>query len=98
MAKGLSAQTICNTQTLEEIEADLLFWKEQMKNATVEFYDKDSSQGRQKVQSARLSEITANYNVYLKALEKKQGLGNVRIVSGNFGGHHWWVYSPENKR
>ena len=86
MAK-LNYLTICNTQTLEEIQADVTFWKEQMKAATVEFYDKDSQQGRQKVQSARLSEVTANYQTYLKALECKMGISGVNIVSANFGGH-----------
>lgn len=88
MSRTLNPKTICNIYTLEEIETEVTFWKDQLKNATVKMYDKDSTQGRQKVESADIDKIESTLSVWLKALECKKGLGGVNIVSANFGGHY----------
>ena len=88
MAKGLSAQTLCNLYTLEQIEEKITFYTEQLEGATVKMYDRDTTQGRQKVESANMEKIESILQAYLKALECKKGLGGVRIVSGNFAGHY----------
>lgn len=88
MSKTLNYQTICNLKTLEQIQEKVTFWEDQLENATVRFYDKDSQQGRQKVEAADLEKIEGTLSVYMKALECKQGKGGVNIVAGNFGGHH----------
>ena len=88
MSRSLNYSTICNSKTLEEIQTKVTFWEDALENAIVRAYDKDSQQGRQKVESAELDKIESVLSVYQKALECKQGLGGVNIVSANFGGHN----------
>ncbi len=88
MTKSLNYRTICNTKTLEQIQEKVTFWEDQLEGATVKSYDKDTTQGRQKVESADLAQIESILAVWTKALECKKGMGGVRIVSHNFGGHN----------
>jgi len=83
---SLNPQTLCNLYTLAEIQTKVDFYLDQLDKATVESYDKDSSQGRIKVVSAQIEKIESILQAWLKALECKNGLGKPRIVSHNFGG------------
>ena len=85
---GLSPQTLCNLYSLEQIEAKVTFYQEQLDNATVKMYDKDSSQERQKVESAEIDKIESILQSWLKAWELKKGMRSVRIVSANYQGHN----------
>lgn len=84
---GLSPNTLCNLYTLEQIESKVTFYQEQLDGATMKSYDKDTSQGRQKVESAEINRIADILQSWLKAWELKKGMGGVNIVSVNFGGH-----------
>ena len=83
MAK-LNPQTLCNLYTLEQIDAKIVFFTEQLEGATVSMYDKDTSQGRQKVESADIDKIESILQTWLKAKECKNGIGGTQIASGNF--------------
>ena len=87
MSKSLNPQTLCNLYTLEEIQTKVTFYMDAMEGATVRLYDKDTTQGRQKVESEEIQRIESILQSWLKALECKKGMGGVRIVSNNFGGH-----------
>ncbi len=84
MAVSLSPQVICDLYTLEEINEKVTFWTDQLERASVRMYDKDSTQGRQKVEAAELNRISETLQVYLKAKQCKLGLGKPHIISGNF--------------
>lgn len=81
---ALNPQTLCNLYTLDEIETKITFYMEQLDGATVRLYDKDTTQGRQRVESAAIERIEAILQAWLKAKECKSGVGGVVIVSGNF--------------
>lgn len=80
----LNYHTICNLYTLAQIEEKITFYMEQLEGATVKSYDKDTTQGKQKVESADIAAIESLLAVWLKAKECKQGMGGPRIFSGNF--------------
>ena len=81
---SLNSQTIARLFTLTEIETKITFYTEQLEGATVESYDKDTSQGRQKVVSAQIDKIESLLQTYLRAKEIISSLGGTQIVSGNF--------------
>ena len=86
MAK-LNPQTICNIYTLVQIQEKVDGFLEALEGSVTKEYDKDTSQGRQKVESADMDKIESVLSVWMKALELKKGLGGVRIISQNFAGH-----------
>ena len=69
MAKGLNPQTICNLFTLAQIQTKVDLWLDKLERASTRMYDKDSTQGRQKVESEELQRIESTLQSYLKALE-----------------------------
>ena len=81
---SLSAKTISRLFTLNEIETKITFYTEALEGATVRSYNKDSSQGSQRVESAEIDKIESLLQTYLKAKEILSGVGGVQIVSGNF--------------
>ena len=81
---SLNPQTIARLFTLTEIETKITFYTNALEGATVESYDKDTTQGRQKVVSAQIDKIESLLQVYLRAKEIISGLGGIQIVSGNF--------------
>ncbi len=81
---SLNPKTLCRNYTLEQIETKITFYTEQLEGATVKMYDKDSSQGRQKVESADIEKIESLLQVWLSAKDCKNGVGGTQIVSGNF--------------
>lgn len=81
---ALNPHTLCNIYTLEQIEAKITLFTDQLEAATVRLYDKDTSQGRQKVESADIDKIAEILQAWLKAKECKTGIGGTVIVSGNF--------------
>ena len=81
---SLNAKTISRLYTLTQIETKISFYTEQLEGATVESYDKDTSQGRLKVVSAQIDKIENLLQTYLRAKEIISGLGGTQIVSGNF--------------
>ena len=83
---SLNYKTLCRLYSLEQIETKITFYEEQLDAATVESYDKDTTQGRQKVVSAALKDIEELLAVWLKAKEciTGAGTGGGQIVSGNF--------------
>ena len=87
MSRSLNPQVICNLYTLEEIKAKIDTYNEALEKAVTEYYDFDSTQSRQKVQSAQMDKIESVLSVYMKALACKKGVSGTRIVSANFGGH-----------
>jgi len=87
MSRSLNYQTICNIYTLEQIQTKVDGFLEALEGAVTKEYDKDTSQGRQKVESADMDKIESTLAVWMKALECKMGKGGVNIVSHNFGGH-----------
>lgn len=89
MSRSLNYLTLCKLYTLEQIEEKVNLYMEQLEQGTVKLYDKDSQQGRQKVESQDLDKIESVLSVWLKALECKKGLSSgTNIVSCNFGRHH----------
>ena len=82
---SLNPQTLCNIYTLEQIEAKITIFESALERATVRMYDKDSTQGRQKVESEEIQRIESILQAWLKAKECKLGLGKTHIVSANFG-------------
>ena len=87
MSRSLNPQTICNIYTQIQIQEKVDGFLEALEGAVTKEYDKDTSQGRQKVESADMDKIESVLSVWMKALELKKGLGGVRIISQNFGGH-----------
>lgn len=81
---ALSPKTLCRNYTLTQIEAKITFYEEQLDNATVRMYDKDTSQGRQKVESADIEKIESLLQTWLAAKECKNGVSGTQIVNGNF--------------
>ncbi len=81
---SLNPKTLCNLFTLAQIDAKIVFFMEQMEGATVRLYDKDSSQGRQRVESAEIDKIEQILQAWLKAKECKTGVGGTVIVNANF--------------
>ena len=81
---SLNPQTLCNIYTQVQIQEKVDFYLDQMDRATIRLYDKDSTQGRQKVESEEIQRIESILQSWLKALECKKGLGKTHIVSGNF--------------
>jgi hypothetical protein len=84
MAK-LNYQTLCNIYTLEQIQEKVTFYMDALEGAVVREYSKDTSQGRQQVESEEMKNIESVLAVWMKALECKKGLGGVNIVSHSFG-------------
>lgn len=72
--------------TLEEIETEITYWSTALKEATVKSYNKDTSQGSQRVESQDLSQIRSELNSWIQAKMYKTGNGGPNIVSQNFGG------------
>ena len=81
---SLNPQTIARLFTLSEINVKITTFNEQLEAATVESYDKDTTQGRMKVVSAQIDKIAELLQVYLRAKEILSGIGGVKIVSTNF--------------
>ena len=81
---SLNAQTIARLFTLTEIETKITFYQSALEGATVRSYNKDSSQGSQRVESAEIDKIESLLQTYLKAKEILSGLNGTQIVSGNF--------------
>ena len=80
----LSPKTLCRLYTLEQIETKITHYSDALEGAVIESYDKDTSQGRQKVVSAQIDKIESILQSYLAAKECKTGVGGVQIVSQNF--------------
>ena len=83
---SLNPKTLCNLYSLTEIETKITFYMEQLEGATVKSYNKDSSQGQQRVESADIDKIESLLESWLKAKECKIGVGGTQIVSANFRG------------
>ncbi len=81
---GLSSKSLCRNFTLEQIEEKITFYMDQLGAATVESYDKDTTQGRQKVVSASMEKIESILQAWLGAKECKAGVGGTQVVSQNF--------------
>lgn len=81
---SLNPQTIARLFTLTEIETKITFYQSALEGATVRSYNKDSSQGSQRVESAEIDKIESLLQTYLRAKEILSGLGGVKIVSTNF--------------
>ena len=81
---SLNPKTLCRNYTLAEIETKITFYEEALEGATVRMYDKDSTQGRQKVESADIEKIESLLQAWLAAKDCKSGVGGTQIVSGNF--------------
>ncbi|KKM17867.1 hypothetical protein LCGC14_1671470 [marine sediment metagenome] len=81
---SLNPQTISRLFTLTEIETKITFYTDALEGATVRSYNKDSSQGSQRVESAEIDKIESLLQTYLRAKEILSGIGGVKIVSTNF--------------
>lgn len=81
---SLNPKSLCRNYTLEQIETKISFYSDALDQATVEEYSKDTSQGSQRVRSARIENIAEQLQVWLAAKECKAGVGGTQIVSGNF--------------
>ncbi len=81
---ALNATTIARLFTLSEIEVKIQFYTDALEGATVRSYNKDSTQGSMRVESAEIDKIGELLQVYLKAKEIISGLNGVQIVSANF--------------
>lgn len=88
MSRSLNYRTLCNLYTLEQIQEKVTYYQEII-DATAgnKMYHKDSQQGSQRVENQDIQNVVPLLESWLKALECKQGMGGVNIVSGNFGGH-----------
>ncbi len=81
---SLNPKSLCRNYSLIQIETKIAFYQDAIDQATVEEYSKDSSQGSQRVRSARIENIAEQLQAWLSAKECKTGVGGVQIVSGNF--------------
>ena len=81
---SLNPKSLCRNYSLEQIETKIAFYQNALDGATVEEYSKDSSQGSQRVRSARIENIAEQLQAWLAAKECKTGVGGVKIVSTNF--------------
>lgn len=81
---SLNPKSLCRQYTLEQIEEKITYYQEALDGAVVESYDKDSTQGRQKVTSASIEKIESQLQAWLGAKECKSGVGGVKVVSQNF--------------
>ena len=81
---SLNPKTLCRNYTLEQIETKITFYEQQLDAATVESYDKDTTQGRQKVTSAAIEKIESLLQAWLSAKSCKTGVGGTQVVSQNF--------------
>jgi len=81
----LNPYTLSKIYTLSEIETEIAFYKDQLQKATVRSYDKDTTQGRQKVESAEIDKIADILQAWIKAKDYISGTGKPRIINANFG-------------
>jgi hypothetical protein len=86
MARSLNPYHLCNLYTIEQINEKITFYQDQLERATVKMYDKDSTQGRQKVESADIEKIESLLATWIEAKACKSGTGGTRVISGNFQG------------
>jgi hypothetical protein len=82
---GLNWKTLCNLYTLEQINEKITLYQSQLESAMVKMYDRDTTQGRQKVESADIEKIESILQAWMKAKECKTGVsGSAVIASHNF--------------
>ena len=74
--------SLCNT--LAEIEEKITFYSTKLEGATVKLYDKDTTQGRQRVESAELSQIEDILGRWIAAKVYKSGAAGPNIVSADY--------------
>jgi hypothetical protein len=86
MARSLNPYQLSQLYDIAQIEAKIITYEEALEGAMVKMYDKDSGQGRLKVESADIEKIESILATWLAAKALKSGLGGTRIVSGNFRG------------
>lgn len=86
MKKGLDRATICEEYTLAEIEAKITIYTDALENAIIKMYDKDTGQGRQKVESADIDKIESLLAVFIRAKAWCTGNAGTNITSANFQG------------
>ncbi len=80
MAK-LSPDSLANCFTLVQIEEKITFYADALHDATVEQYDKDTGQGRQKVIAAQMDKIESSLQAYLKAKEILTGEAGIIMAT-----------------
>ena len=89
MSKTLNPTIICNIYTLQEIKDKVVFYQSIVDGtASNKMYDKDSSQGRQKVETQDVDKVVPILASWMKALELKQGMGGPRVFNINYQGHN----------
>ncbi len=81
---ALNPQTIARLYTLSEINVKITLYQDALDGSVVKSYNKDSSQGSIRVESADVDKIESILQAWLKAKEILSGLGGTQIVSGNF--------------
>ncbi len=81
---ALNPQTLARLFSLSEINVKIQFYTSALEGATVRSYNKDSTQGSMRVESAEIDKIAELLQVHLKAKEILSGLNGTQIVSTNF--------------
>ena len=80
----LDPYILAKTFTLAQIEEKITFYLTAIEDATIKKYDKDTTQGRQAVESADIESLTSLLNCWLKAKDILNGGGTCNIVSATF--------------
>ena len=81
---SLSSKTISRNFNITQINAKIDFYLQAVEEATVRLYDKDTSQGRQRVESADIEKLESLLQTWLSAKDILNGVGGTQIVNGNF--------------
>ena len=84
MGISLNPYTLCQNYTISQIEEKITFYSEQLDKATVKSYNKDTSQGSQRVESAEIDKIGELLQVWLSAKQCLNGTAGPNIVSAGF--------------
>ena len=81
---GLNPYDLSQCYSLAQIEEKIVFYSDQLDAATTKLYDKDSTQGRQRVESAELSQIENVLQRWIRAKMYKNGSAGPNIVSADY--------------
>lgn len=84
MGISLNPYTLSQNYSLSSIEEKITFYSDQLDKATVKSYNKDSSQGTQRVESADIERIGEILQVWLSAKQHLAGTAGPNIVSAGF--------------
>lgn len=80
----LNPYLLSKQYTLAQIDEKITFYLQAIEDATIKKYSKDTTQGKQDVESADITALTELLNYWMKAKDILTGGGTCGIVSVTF--------------